>query len=304
MTGTNVKASVLLPIYNAETYLRSAVDSVLNQTFEDFELLLLNDGSTDNSEAIIDDFITKDSRCRKLSWPNQGLIKTLNQGINESKGTVIFRMDADDICIPDRFAKQLAYLDKHPDVVAVGSRVLLIDSESLPIVEFAEKISHDDIDTAHFNGSGGAIVHPAAAIRKSALLEIGGYRDAYPHAEDLDLFLRLAEIGQLANMSEVLLHYRQHALSIGYAKRAEQLASARAAVGDAVLRRGLRDSIQAANLKDFKTPGLIDIYIKWGWWSLLGNNPKTARKYAFKSLITNPFKKEVWKLLVCSFRGY
>ena len=259
MDTRQIKASVVLPVYNAEQYLEQAIESVLGQSFCDFELLLLNDGSTDGSEAIIDFFVAKDNRCRKLSWANKGLIATLNIGLNEAKGEIVFRMDADDICRPERFKKQWNYLQDNADCVAVGSKVLLIDNENFPIKEFTEIELHEQIDLENLKGHGSVITHPTVAMRKSSLMAIGGYRKEYPHAEDLDLFLRLAEIGRLANLPEVLLEYRQHASSIGYTKRAEQLASAQAAVLDAKQRRGIEITDSKVELSKFETPSLAEI---------------------------------------------
>ena len=115
-------------------------------------------------------------------------------------------MDCDDICFPQRFEKQIAYLDSHPDCVAVGSRILLIDTEGLPICEFIDELTHDEIDTKHLSGVGGCqICHPSATMRREAVVRAGKYREGYAPAEDLDLFLRLAEIGKLANLPDILI---------------------------------------------------------------------------------------------------
>lgn len=298
------KASVLLPVYNAQLYLETAITSVLNQTFNEFELLLLNDGSTDSSEDIIDDFCKKDSRCKKLSWSNSGLIYTLNRGISASNSEFIIRMDADDICHPERFQKQWDFLKNNPNCVAVGSRVLLIDHADLPIMEFSGIQGHDTIDSMHLEGIGGAIAHPSAMIRKAAMLSVGGYRSTFKHAEDIDLFLRLAEVGKLENLPQVLLSYRQHAESIGYSKRLEQYNSAMAAVSSARERRGLPQKTTYNHDSVIASPSKDAIYNKWAWWSLKGRNKKTARKYAMKAFLNAPYKLNNIKVLFCALRGY
>lgn len=302
MPTNEVKASVILPIYNGEAYLKQAIDSVLNQTFKDFELLLLNDGSTDSSEEIIDGYVKKDKRCKKFSWQNQGLIKTLNTGIEKAQGEIIFRMDADDICHPERFEKQFQYLELHPDCVVLGSRVLLIDEEGMPIKVFSVPSEHEDIDRENFIGGGAAIVHPSVALRKEALINLRGYRDKYTHAEDIDLFLRLAEHGAIKNLSDILLEYRQHAGSIGYAKRKEQLNSIYEAIKDARARRGV--SLEYNSLsQEVTTPDKVEIYRKWAWWALQGGNKKTAKKYMLKAIYNDPFNKKNIKLFLCIMRG-
>lgn len=299
-------ASVILPVFNAGRYLDAAIESVLQQDFEDFELLLLNDGSTDESASRLEYFAARDSRCKLHTWPNRGLIETLNAGVQLAMADILIRMDADDICRPNRFATQIAYMTEHPECVALGSRVMLIDAEGLSISEFAaDELGHNEIDAAHLAGRGGSIAHPTAVIRKDALLRVGGYRADYPHAEDIDLFLRLAEVGKLSNLPEVLLDYRQHPGSIGYRYAQIQQESARRAVIDAYARRGLRQPT-LVDLPDRSrpAPSLADIHCKWGWWALRAGNRKTARKHAWKALSLGPFNKENVKLCACALRGY
>lgn len=296
-------ASVILPVYNAGRYLETAIESVLGQTFTDFELLLLNDGSTDGSPAVLERWVAKDPRCTLHSWPNRGLIATLNEGIRLARADILLRMDADDLCAPQRFEAQMAYLHRHPDCVAVGTRVRLIDPEGMPICTFAEDTGHVAIDAAHLAGRGGAIVHPATAMRKTAVAAVGGYRDEFPHAEDIDLFLRLAEVGQLANVPEILLDYRQHMGSIGYSQARVQNASAQRAVMAAHLRRGLEVAAGSGQVAS-EVPSLDDVHRKWGWWAMSGGNLDTARKHAFKAFRQRPWGLENWRLLACVLRGH
>lgn len=299
---TKPTASVLLPAYNAERYVDEAIESVLGQDFERFELLLLNDGSTDDTLSHLEYFAARDKRCKIHSWPNQGLIATLNAGVQLANADILIRMDHDDVCRPGRFAKQIAYMDEHPECVALGSKVMLIDPDGYPIAEFATEIDHDKIDAALMAGKGGAIAHPAAVIRKDAIIKVGGYRASYPHAEDIDLFLRLAEVGRLANLGDVLLDYRQHLSSIGYHHTKMQQESARSAVMDAYRRRGIVTiPLWASKSEEDQLPSLISIYRKWGWWSLRGGNVKTARKYAWKALLSGPFDTESLKLVACTY---
>ena len=299
----NPEISVLMPVYNAEKYLSQAIESVLQQTLSNFEFVIINDGSTDTSLKILQHYAAQDSRIRLISRENKGLVATLNEGINLINTPLIARMDADDLCRPARFEKQMAYMAEHPECVALGTRVMLIDSEGCPIVEFADKIEHESIDAAHLAEQGGSIVHPSVVIRKNALASAGGYRPEFIHAEDLDLFLRLAEIGRLANLPDVLLDYRQHTNSIGYSHRQLQLESARHAVADAYNRRGLKyennnETIAPSNQT------VSEIYSKWAWWALKGGNIRTARKYALRVLLRSPFGINTYKLLACALRGH
>lgn len=300
--GAHPGASVLLPVYNAERYLEFAIRSVLSQSYRDFELLLLNDGCSDNSSGIIERFCKQDARCRCLSWPNRGLVASLNSGIEAARGEILLRMDADDICRPGRFERQLRYLDAHPECVALSGRFLLIDPDGLPIMEMGDRLTHDQIDAGNLSGAGSFICHPAVAMRKGAVVAAGGYREAFAHAEDLDLFLRLAEIGRLANLPELLLDYRQHPDSIGYAKRTAQLQATRAAVMAARRRRHLPEMPPLAPVEE-AAPVPADIHRMWGWWALSAKNLKTARKHAFKSLRYTPFSPASLRLLACVARG-
>lgn len=298
-------ASVILPVYNAGKYLDAAIESVLGQTFTDFELLLLNDGSTDGSLARLEYYAAQDSRCRLFSWPNQGLVATLNEGIRLARADILLRMDADDLCRPERFERQVTYLQANPECVALGTRVMLIDPEGQPLCLFAGATSHEQIDSAHLAGRGGAIAHPSTAVRKTAVVHVGGYRANFVHAEDIDLFLRLSEVGRLANLPEVLFDYRQHPSSIGYRHAQVQFASTSKAVAEARFRRGLDKIIQFSTKEtSFRTVSLADVHRKWSWWALSGGNLATARKHAFQALVLQPFDIDNFKLVACVLRGH
>lgn len=208
------RVSVLLPVHNAERYLREAVDSILAQTFTDFELLAHDDGSKDGSLALLRSYT--DPRLAISAGANRGVAPVLNDLIDRAKGEYLARMDADDISEPTRFVKQLAHLDENPDCVAISSRVMLIDAEGWPICEFFPLTSHADIDAAHLSTGTGHICHAATTFRKTAMLAVGRYSDAHQDAEDIDLFLRLAEYGQIGALPEVLFKYRQHLSSVCY----------------------------------------------------------------------------------------
>lgn len=294
--------SVILPIYNAERYLSFAVESVLSQTLRDFELLALDDGSTDKSLEILRKLSTKDSRIRILQRENRGLVTTLNELINNSRGRYLARMDADDICHPERFERQCTYLDAHPKCVAVGSAVLFIDPEGSPLCPFPCKTSHEDIDNSLLSGVS-EIWHPSAMLRKSAVQEINGYNGQYRHAEDVDFFLRLAEVGVLANLPDVLLEYRQHTASIGYSFRKEQLIAALEAVEMAKVRRGITAPPQPSNLNSTQQ-FYANAHRKWAWWALSGGNIRVARKHAFKAIKMQPLNVDNFQLIACILRGY
>ncbi|WP_319453450.1 MULTISPECIES: glycosyltransferase family 2 protein [unclassified Mycobacterium] len=198
--------SVVLPAYNAAATVRAAAESVLNGTIAALELIIVDDGSTDGTGAAVAD-LEADPRVRVISRPNKGLAASLNEAIACATAPFIARMDADDVCMPDRFEVQLQYLVDHPDVVMVGGqirRVINGEAES----QSRLPLEHDEIVADLLHGQH-AVCHSAIVIRRSALDVIGGYWE-HGVAEDWDLYLRLAEVGKVANVDRHVLDYTFH----------------------------------------------------------------------------------------------
>lgn len=296
------KLSVVMSVYNAGEFLSETVNSILSQSLADFEFIIIDDGSTDGSGSVLAEFARRDQRIRLVSRENRGLVPSLNEGCSMARASYVVRMDADDVAHPERFARQYQFMENNPQVLGAGCEVLLIDADGAPIKAMGTATGHAQIDAEHMAGQGGAIIHPSAIIRKEALERVGYYSEDYPCAEDLDLWLRIAEIGELANLGEVLLSYRQHPGSIGAASRQRQYSSALAAVRAAHQRRGLPfDESRFPPPKS--NPSAIDLYKKWGWWALKSNYHNTAKKYAWRSLRSAPTDTAAWKLFYCSLRG-
>jgi glycosyltransferase involved in cell wall biosynthesis len=296
--------SALLPIYNAGQYLRATLDSVLAQTFHDFELLACDDGSTDQSLSILREFEEKDGRIRVFSRENRGHVFTLNELIAKARGQFLARVDSDDICRPQRFEKQVAYFHCHPECVAVGSGSLLIDTNGLPIHEVVYERTHEEIDTAHISGVGGLrMCNPTVMMRKSAVMQVGGYSEECRFAEDMDLILRLAEIGKLVNLPEVLVEYRQHPKSMSYAHCERQWEDAGKAVRRALARRGIKRMSEPLQTT-IRAENPADMHRKWAWWALSAGNVATARKHAMAAFAKEPFNKESLRVFACAMRGW
>lgn len=203
--------SVTMSVYNGDRFLAEAIESVLSQSFADFEFLILDDGSSDGTRAIIERYASRDSRIRPIIRENRGLIASLNQLIEEARGKLVARMDADDICKPERFARQIAFLAANPDCGVVGSWTEDID-------EFGERyrlegrdhpLNHEDFLRAIEWGAP-LLCHPAVIFRRDIVRAVGGYHAAFRHCEDMDLWLRLASITRIANLPERLLKYRHY----------------------------------------------------------------------------------------------
>ncbi len=291
--------SVLMPVYNAKRYLREAMQSILDQDFPDYEFIIVDDGSTDRSTQFLHEFAKRDPRIRIITRPNTGIVGALNDGLARCTAPLVARMDADDVALPNRLAKQVAYLNANPACVLVGSRVLLMDSERLPIREWVDEFTHDQIDQAHLH-RGWPVVHPTVLMRRDAVMKVGGYRQQYATLEDLDLFLRLAEVGQLANLPQVLLHYRQHFTSICHQHSDRQSQIRDAILNETHRRRGLPAQAIVAPPPP-RTPA--ESHRLWAWWALNSGHIPTARKHALRALARMPFNPEAWRLTYCALRG-
>lgn len=203
--------SVAMSVYNGERFLPLALESVLGQSFGDFELLVLDDGSTDRSPDIIREYAGVDSRVRPVIRENRGLVASLNQLLAMAQAPLVARMDADDICHPDRFAKQVAFLADHPDYGVVGSWSEDIGEHGEAHVRSGadHPLVHEDMLAAIEQGEQ-LICHPAVMYRRDVVLSVGGYHAAFRHCEDLDLWLRLSGVTHMGNIPERLLRYRRY----------------------------------------------------------------------------------------------
>lgn len=201
--------SVAMSVYNGEDYLAAAIESILAQSFDDFEFLILNDGSNDSSRAIIDDFAAKDGRIRAIHRENRGLIASLNQLIDEAKAPIIARMDGDDIALPERFERQFRFLADNPDYGVISSWTTDIDSQGIayPLQGRDQPVTHEELLKAIDEG-GALLCHPSAMYRRDLVQSVGGYHAAFRHCEDFDLWLRLANRTKLGSLPERLLKYR------------------------------------------------------------------------------------------------
>ena len=216
------KISVLMPAFNSEKYIKEAIESILSQTFHDFELIIINDGSTDSTEKIILSY--KDTRINYLkNETNLGLISTLNKGINICQGEYIARMDADDISHTDRFNRQVHFLDENPDIGLCGTWIYLFRNKNIEIKEEIKNTTNQDEiveDMLLYNQIG----HPTVMFRKS-ILENGrfNYNSSYKHAEDYKLWTDIIQVTKIANLPEFLLYYRIHNENISIKYIQEQI---------------------------------------------------------------------------------
>jgi glycosyltransferase involved in cell wall biosynthesis len=206
------EVSVVMSVYNGERYLQEAVRSILDQSFTDFEFIIVNDGSTDHTVSILTSF--DDNRIRLVHNPeNLGLTISLNRGIALAQGEFIARMDADDISLPPRLETQIRYLRSHPDVGVVGTGKQEIDQDGC----YLGKVWIPPTSSGYMGWRliwGNPIVHSSVMIRKGCLVSVGLYDIGKRTAQDYDLWIRLSAITRISNMKQVLILYRRHPESI------------------------------------------------------------------------------------------
>ncbi|UOA10200.1 glycosyltransferase [Methylobacter sp. S3L5C] len=248
--------SVVMSVYNGERFLREAVESILDQNFRDFEFIVINDGSTDFTGQILDSYQEKDSRMHVYHQENRGLVESLNRGCGRAQGKYIARMDADDISVINRLGWQVEFMEQHPEVGVLGGAAEIIDIMGMSLRTCANPIEDHDIRIALLDDC--PIWHPTVLMRKDVFVSVGGYRKVVFGSEDYDLWLRVADHYQLANLGAVLLHYRHHPHQITVSKGKQLIFSTLAARAAATLRRdGKPDPLDS--IVDITSAVLVDL---------------------------------------------
>jgi glycosyltransferase involved in cell wall biosynthesis len=285
--------SVLLPVYNGKKYLESAIGSILNQTYTNFEVILLDDGSSDNSLAIADRWASQDPRIQVYHHANQGLCQTLQKGVNLAKGKYIARMDADDIAHPERFERQVKYLEQQLDCVVLGTAITVIDPEGDRITQPAVSQDHESIVSELLNWTGARICHPTVMMRTESVKAVGGYTQEY-HYEDIDLFLKLSQHGTLANLLERLLSYRWHLSSISHTRDQTKIADIEYKISQTYQGCVQPHQVSCPVASYFTT---YESYCRWAILARRSGFWRSSLKYLFRVLGSQPLKpKSYWAL--------
>ena len=207
---TSPAISVIMSVYNGERYLRQAISSILAQSFRDFEFIIVNDGSRDKTAEILNEFEVMDSRIKIFHQDNQGLVFSLNRGIQVAKGSFVARMDADDISHPERLSLQMRRFAGEPSILLLGSAYTYIDGAGRKIKSQSVALDNDSLQRSMIK-QGNPFCHSSVMIRASALQSVGGYRSLVgKYAQDYDLWLRLSEFGEVENLNAELIEYRVH----------------------------------------------------------------------------------------------
>jgi len=240
----NTKTTVLMSVYNGQKFLKEAIDSILNQTYSDFEFIIINDNSTDRTSIILKEYENNDKRIKIINnKKNIGLTKSLNKGLGLAKGKYIARLDADDISLPNRLEKQIAFLEKNNKVCLVGSWHQVIDDDGKLIGEYTPLTDSRNIKNLLHQSN--QFLHSSAMFRKNCLGKDTHYREEFRLAQDYDLWLRIAEKHQIAKIPECLVQWRLNLSSCSIKRKAQQIKFANLAKALARQRKNQsKDSLQ------------------------------------------------------------
>lgn len=233
--GRTPLLSVVMAVYNGERYLKDAIDSILNQTFTDFEFVVVDDGSTDATRDLLEHYRHADDRMQVTEQPHRGLVDSLNRGCGLARGRFIARMDADDVAVRDRFERQIRFMEGHPRVAVLGGAVRRIHVSGQPTKTTVYPTTHTEIVNALSTTN--PVEHAAVVMRADAFSALGGYRRGFVHAQDYDLWLRMSEHYELANLPEIVLYYRIHPAQISSTRVRQQVISVFGARLSAEMRR-------------------------------------------------------------------
>ncbi len=295
--------TVLMPAYNAEKYIKLAIESVLSQTFTEFELLIINDGSTDDTEKIIKSY--EDRRIRLFTQENKGVIGALNYGLQLARGKYIARFDADDICYPDRLAAQYEFFESHPGYVLLGGASDYIDKEGHFLYEWQppayetnalhKKIRHE----IPFD-------HPTVMFVRDVALQLGGYPKGAIHFEDHLFWTHFFDHGKVANLSKPLIKHRFNPESVtidekwrGSKFNEIKYRSIRNGHVSEKDEKELREILKEQDFKKFKDAAYYSMIGKKFLWNQ--HQPVRAREHLRKAISIMPGKREPYLLYLISF---
>jgi glycosyltransferase involved in cell wall biosynthesis len=281
------------------------VRSVLAQTFTDFELLILDDGSREASPRILRELAESDRRIRLSLRENHGAVATRNELLKLTRGKYLAVNDADDISLPHRLERQVAFLDANPGVVCVGGAFDMIDAKGRRLTTLRPPMDDSDIQQLALRGHC-SICHSSALMRRDAVQRVGGYGREFTFAHDLELWLRLGEVGRLANLPETVIQFRLHDSSISETKREEQRRFCKLACEQAWARRGMTDGVFEASepWRPGRDRASRHRYaMLYGWWALNSGERRTAMVYGAKAVASQPARAGGWKLLAKAVAG-
>lgn len=245
----SLRITVLTIVYNGERSIREAVDSILCQTYRDFEYILVDNNSTDSTPKILEDYASRDNRIKVIKESRQGVLYARNVGLSIAKGEWVAVLDADDIAFPQRLERQLDFINKNPKIILLGSGCIMIDEDGKYLKQYRYPAGHKSLLSSLENRKA-FFPHSAAFFKKETALRSEGYR--FPHAEDYDLWLRLSEQGKIACVEEPLIKLRRSVVSRSYGVSQEEylLFTFSALFFHLLRKKGLADAFSKENERD------------------------------------------------------
>jgi glycosyltransferase involved in cell wall biosynthesis len=303
MTNDKIKITVLMPAYNASNYIGEAIESVLKQTFSEFELLIIDDGSTDNTANIVLSF--SDSRIVFIQQPNAGIANALNNGLHHARAEYIARFDADDICYENRLEVQYDFAQKNPEYIVVGSEVDYVDVRGNFVFSYQPR-GYTDEQIKKLSYSVCPFIHSSVLFRKSIVLQVGGYN---PHAhsfEDHFLWLQIIKKGKFYNLSQSLIKVRLNpeSLTVDEKWRLKEFINIKyAALKELYIdqEKGERllEILKHQDNKKIKTGSYYALLAKKFLWN--NYQPALARQNIKKAIMLNFFHANNYSVLMMSY---
>lgn len=296
--------SVIMPVYNEERCVAEAIESILQQTYRDFELLVIDDGSQDGTLSVLQRYAKNDDRMRVISRGNRGVAATRRELVEEAEGKLIASMDADDVALPHRLERQVNYMRENSECVAVGSQAYLIDPQGWILGKTHYPLKHSKIESNLLMRGEMPVTftHSAMLMHRDAVRSVGNYRLDFGPGEDRDLLIRLSEVGRLANLPSALVKYRLH--EDGWYNVKERKSTTLKAVQDAYERKSdrlpnhVKNNINEYYKSIYKYSKMkTTVHVDWAKKAILVGNTKAALYYLVLSIVNQPFSVEVLRLI-------
>jgi glycosyltransferase involved in cell wall biosynthesis len=301
VSGNVAEVSVVMSVFNDACYLQSAIESVLSQADVDLEFIIVDDGSSDGSAAILSDYAARDGRVHVIRQQNAGLTRALITGCDAATGEFIARQDADDISLPGRLAKQVQLLRSDPQLVFVSCQAQVIAPEGEVVLSHTRPVTPEAATDLLLHGGSGPPGHGTVMFRRDAYVRAGGYRPEFYFAQDCDLWFRLAEQGLLSYRPEFLYQYRLAPGSLSGSRNPIKRLFANAVDDCRALRlkgqseepilaycRTLKERIHERS--DASEAGTLYFLGR----NLLKAHPRAATRYLLQSLVRKPFNLKGW----------
>jgi|SRR5581483_3280572 len=291
VTNATPALSVIMPVYNGAPYLRQAIDSILGQTYRRFELIVIDDASSDDSFAIARQY--RDPRIRLFRHPtNRGLVQTINMGLQNARARYVTRTDQDDVSYPSRFGTQLAYLERYPAIVVLGTQGDFIDGTGTSFAQYVVPTAADEIRRELPRRN--CFISASVIFDRRLAIEVGAFRPEALYAEDYDLWLRMAERGDIANLPDVLVGYRIHANQLTGRRLEQQWQAARQASAEA--RLATRNGASAPDRASSNDRALLaSAYLHWMQLATSAGLPSgVRRRLLWRAFLLQPFAPAVW----------